>query len=318
MKTEVTINKDMILWAIARAGHDLHEFLLSAPNINKWIEEDKKPTVKQLEKFSKKVHIPFGYLFLQSPPDEKLPIPFFRTENNSNEKVSLNVYDTILLMQSRQEWLRNYFIDSGFSAHSFVGKFDLNSDYKDIVNDIRAKLHLGENWTRSFQTWVKALDHLTNTVEESGIILSCGFQFYHYTCVGPAWASSTDSLMFEDPLNYCEQCHTEHNGDTIWLIGFTFSYYNTIGFQDPISEDVVVKAYPNPVNDIITFDMENINQQSELIIYNSFGQMIWKEQIGYAKQNYKINISDYKSGIYYYQITLSNSQKKYSGKFVKL
>jgi Zn-dependent peptidase ImmA (M78 family) len=172
MKTEVTINKDMILWAIARAGHDLHEFLLSAPNINKWIEEDKKPTVKQLEKFSKKVHIPFGYLFLQSPPDEKLPIPFFRTDNNSNEKVSLNVYDTILLMQSRQEWLRNYFIDSGFSAHSFVGKFDLNSDYKDIVNDIRAVLHLGENWTRSFQTWEKALDHLTNTVEESGIILS--------------------------------------------------------------------------------------------------------------------------------------------------
>jgi hypothetical protein len=148
--------------------------------------------------------------------------------------------------------------------------------------------------------------------------MSSGFQFYHYVCVGPAWASSTDSLMFEDPLNYCEQCHTEHNGDTIWLIGFTFSYYNTIGFQDPISEDVVVKAYPNPVNDIITFDMENINQQSELIIYNLFGQMIWKEQIGYAKQNYKINISDYKSGIYYYQITLSNSQKKYSGKFVKL
>ncbi len=172
MKTEVNINADMITWAIARAGHDLHEFLLGSPNISAWIENEKKPTVKQLEKFSKKVHIPFGYLFLQSPPDEKLPIPFFRTDNNSSEKVSLNVYDTILLMQRRQEWLRNNLLDNGFDTHRFVGKFDLNSDYMDIVKDIRTTLNMSENWARGFQTWEKALEHLTNTVEESGIILS--------------------------------------------------------------------------------------------------------------------------------------------------
>jgi len=157
-----------------------------------------------------------------------------------------------------------------------------------------------------------------STLFQDTVRMSSGFQFFHYVCPGPIWASSTDSLLFEDPLNYCEQCHIEQNGDTIWLIGFTFSYFNTIGFQDPMGEGLVVKAYPNPVKELLTFDMENIKQESELMIYNSLGQLIREEQIDNASQNYKINISDYKSGIYYYQITLSNSQKKYSGKFVKL
>jgi hypothetical protein len=157
-----------------------------------------------------------------------------------------------------------------------------------------------------------------STLFQDTVRMSSGFQFYHYVCPGPIWASSTDSLMYEDPFNYCEQCHIEQNGDTIWLIGFAFSYFNTIGFQNLISEDLVVKAYPNPVKDIVTFDMENINQESELFIYNSLGQLIKKEQIASLQKDYKINISNYKSGIYYYQITLINSQEKYSGKFVKL
>ena len=66
----------MLTWAIARAGYELHEFTIKLPNVQEWIEGTKKPTVKQLDAFSKKVHLPFGYLFLPTPPNEKLPIPF--------------------------------------------------------------------------------------------------------------------------------------------------------------------------------------------------------------------------------------------------
>jgi len=171
MRTEININANMISWAISRAGYDLHEFLTSSPKIKDWIEDKKKPTLKQLEKFSHKVHIPFGYLFLQNPPVEKLPIPFFRTDKTT-EDVSLNVYDTILLMQKRQEWLTNYLKESGFDTHKYVGKFNINSDYKEIVNDIRETLGLNEDWARSFQTWEKSLDFLTEKVEEIGVILT--------------------------------------------------------------------------------------------------------------------------------------------------
>lgn len=172
MRTEVNINADMITWAIARAGHDLHEFLIDSPRISDWLEDKKKPTVKQLEKFSHKVHIPFGYLFLQNPPKENLPIPFFRTGNNKEENVSLNVYDTILLMQRRQEWLKNYLKENEYEALEYVGKFNSKSNPLDIVKDLRQTLGLREDWAKNFSTWEKSLDFLTTKIEEAGIILS--------------------------------------------------------------------------------------------------------------------------------------------------
>jgi hypothetical protein len=55
---------------------------------------------------------------LPEPPKEQLPIPFFRSNGNQAEKVSINVYDTILLMQQRQDWLRDYLKDN----HSYIGQ----------------------------------------------------------------------------------------------------------------------------------------------------------------------------------------------------
>lgn len=171
MTTEVNINAGMITWAIARAGFELHEFTDKTPKVLDWIEGKKKPTFKQLEDFSKKVHLPFGYLFLPEPPKEKLPFPFFRTHGNQTSRVSLNVYDTILLIQKRQSWLIDYLKDRDFKNIDFVGKFKNSSNVQDIVKDIRNTLGLSENWASIFSTWEKALDHLTLQIEENGIIM---------------------------------------------------------------------------------------------------------------------------------------------------
>ncbi len=72
MKTEVNIKSNMFTWAIAQAGYELKGFAIKFPKIQDWLDKKKKPTVKQLEAFSKKVHLPFGYLLLQEPPKENL------------------------------------------------------------------------------------------------------------------------------------------------------------------------------------------------------------------------------------------------------
>ena len=90
-------------------------------------------------------------MFLPKPPKEELPIPFFRTEKGDKTKVSLNVYDTILLIQRRQEWLKEHLSDSGFEPLDFVGSHNANSTVSDIVNDIRNTLGLDENWAQRFQ-----------------------------------------------------------------------------------------------------------------------------------------------------------------------
>jgi len=171
MRAEININADMLTWAIARAGYELHEFTIIVPNVQKWLEGDKKPTVKQLEDFSKKVHLPFGYLFLPEPPKEKLPIPFFRTNDTQATKVSVNIYDTILLMQQRQDWLRDYLKDNEFDTLPFVGLFKNKPDINGTVADIRKTLGLQENWASDFSKWEDALDYLVQQIEDKGIII---------------------------------------------------------------------------------------------------------------------------------------------------
>jgi len=170
MRTEVNVHANMLTWAITRAGYELHEFSAKVPKVLEWIEGTKKPTVKQLETFSKKVHLPFGYLFLTEPPKEKLPIPFYRTNNTPATQVSVNVYDTILLIQQRQDWLKDYLKDNEFEALSFVGKFHNRFNVQEIVTDIRKNLGLNENWASNFRTWQEALDHLIQLIEDKGII----------------------------------------------------------------------------------------------------------------------------------------------------
>lgn len=166
------INSNIIEWAITRAGYELEEFYIDFPKIKEWLDGISKPTIKQLEDFTHKVHVPFGYMFLNEPPKEILPIPFFRTGKPNIDKVSLNVYHTIQIIQERQNWLTNYLEESDYKDLNFVGKFDKNSNYKEIVNDIRNTLKLPINWANKLPNWEQALDYLTMQIEETGIIVT--------------------------------------------------------------------------------------------------------------------------------------------------
>jgi Zn-dependent peptidase ImmA (M78 family) len=172
MRNEVTIQPKILTWAIARAGYQLDDFFLKLPNVKDWIDDKKKPTVKQLEDFSRKVHLPFGFLFLSEPLKEQSLIPFFRTGKTENGEVSLNIRETILLLQKRQDWLSEYLKENHEEPLQFVGKFGLRNAPIEIVEDIRKVLQLKENWANVFPTWEKAKAHLAQQIEETGIILN--------------------------------------------------------------------------------------------------------------------------------------------------
>lgn len=167
------INKNIIEWAILRSGSSLQDFYVQNVDVEAWVEGQKLPTVKQLEKFTKKVHVPFGYMFLPEPPQEKVPLPFFRTgETEIAEGVSLNVFHTIQLIQERQNWLTEYLSDLDFPDLNFVGKYDVNADYREVSNDIRKVLGLKNDWAEEYRTWEDALDGLTQAIEEVGVIVT--------------------------------------------------------------------------------------------------------------------------------------------------
>lgn len=172
MSTRINVSNEIVTWAIARAGYDLPVFIEKFPPVRKWLDGVGQPTTKQLQDFSKKVHLPFGYLLLPSPPEEELPIPYFRTNVADVDEVSINVYDTILLMEQRQDWLSGYLRDNDFEPLSFVGRYYNNRDVDAIVNDIRDVLGLPENWASGFKTWTDAQNHLVEVIEDRGIIVT--------------------------------------------------------------------------------------------------------------------------------------------------
>ncbi len=170
MAERINIDANMLTWAIARAGNDVSEYTIANPRIQDWLDGTKQPTVKQLEDFSKKVYLPFGFLFLPEPPTEELPIPYFRSQGTEQGNVSINVYDTIQLILQRQSWLKEYLMESGFDSLSFIGSHKDSTNHIEIASSIRQHLGLSENWASEHNTWQEALNHLSEVVEDKGII----------------------------------------------------------------------------------------------------------------------------------------------------
>lgn len=172
MKTEININNDILIWAIERAGSNIEEISIKFPAFSNWLSGKKEPTIKQLQSFAQRLHFPFGYLFLDTPPEEKLPIPFFRTIRADQNRVSLNVYETILIIQQRQKWLSDYLKENEYYKLDFVGKFKTESNIQIIVDSIRKTLNLSENWANEFPNWENAKKHFTQKIEDAGIVVT--------------------------------------------------------------------------------------------------------------------------------------------------
>ena len=104
--TRVPVRPEVLRWARQRAGHDIEDLARRFPQLPAWESGEKLPTFKQLEAFAKATHAPFGFFFLAEPPEERLPIPDFRTVARRTVRPSPDLLDTIYAMQRRQDWLR--------------------------------------------------------------------------------------------------------------------------------------------------------------------------------------------------------------------
>ncbi|HEV2318981.1 MAG TPA: hypothetical protein VGV18_04480 [Verrucomicrobiae bacterium] len=94
-----------------------------------WISSEEMPTLKQAEAFAKTTHTPIGYLFLPTPPVEKIPIPDFRAMDHQRlAHPSPDLLDTIYICQQRQDWYRDYARSIGDTPLPFVGSADVHDD----------------------------------------------------------------------------------------------------------------------------------------------------------------------------------------------
>jgi Zn-dependent peptidase ImmA (M78 family) len=171
--SKVAVKSDLITWARERSGVPGSALRKRFPKFQEWERGEAQPTLRQLEAFAKTTSTPLGYFFLPNPPEERLPIPDFRTVPGAEaQRPSPNLLETIQTMQLRQGWMREFLIEEGEEPLAFVGCVRLQDDDNGVAARIRETLSLPGNWARVQSTWTEALKTLRETIETIGILVT--------------------------------------------------------------------------------------------------------------------------------------------------
>lgn len=172
----VNVEPKLLEWAMERASlapRDLAKRIGTADEsrLQEWLRSGELP-LKKLEAIAEKTHVPLGYLFLQEPPEENLPIPDFRAIGNERvSKASPELIDTLYVCCQRQAWYREYLDDSGVDGPSFLGRFSADDDPNEVAADIRNRVGWTEQIRGAEPSLELVLGKFAAAIEEVGILV---------------------------------------------------------------------------------------------------------------------------------------------------
>lgn len=168
------VNVEVLRWAVERADltvDSLAEKLkVNQAKIVSWLAGNDAPTFRQAEAFASAAYIPFGYLFLPAPPEEKLAIPDLRTIGDApRRKLDVNFADLLSDVLFKRDWYRDYLDDQGADPLPFVGRFKVQDSAELVADDIRATLFGDRYHPRQSASWEEHLRTMMSYAESAGI-----------------------------------------------------------------------------------------------------------------------------------------------------
>ena len=170
----VDVKPELLRWARERAGLGVDALRRRFPGLDAWERGDARPTLKQIESFARATYAPVGFLFLQEPPEESIPIPDFRAGTNLYVgHPSPDLLDTVYVCQQRQEWYRDFARSMGEEPLEFVGSAQTQSDVETTAATIRHRLGFNVQERRLMPTWTDALRRFIEQADALGILVMC-------------------------------------------------------------------------------------------------------------------------------------------------
>ncbi len=170
----VDVKPELLRWARDRSGLERSDLARGFPKLDAWENGAALPTLKQLERFASVTRTPIGYLFLQQPPIEHVPIPDLRTIGNDYiERPSPDLLDVIYICQQRQDWYRDFARSAGETPLTFIGSALLTSDTVETAAKIRHSLGFDLEERRRMPTWTDALRRFIEQADAQGILVMC-------------------------------------------------------------------------------------------------------------------------------------------------
>ncbi|MEE9247942.1 MAG: ImmA/IrrE family metallo-endopeptidase [Dehalococcoidia bacterium] len=172
--TTAFITPDMVRWARRRSfdSPDVAAQQLNFPKLKDWENGDARPTFRQAQSLARKLRIPFGYLFLSTPPEEAMPLPELRTKSGTPPlKPSPDFLDVLYDALRKQEWYHEHLASEEADPIPFVGRFNIQTPVADVARDIRRTLHLDELWQRRGLNMEAFSRELVSRAEANGIVV---------------------------------------------------------------------------------------------------------------------------------------------------
>ena len=166
----VEVKPNLLAWARERSGIDPADLTRRFPKLEEWEQGEVTPTLKQIEGFARATHTPVGFLLLEEPPDEQVPIPDFRTMGDvAISRPSPDLLDTIFQCQQRQEWYRTFAQVTREDPVDAIGSLTTAMPVVDAAAVMREALGFAVDERGS--TWADALRRLVDQAEELGVLV---------------------------------------------------------------------------------------------------------------------------------------------------
>lgn len=172
---QINLQPSVLTWARQRADlsqPDLAKRLkVPVQTVAEW-ESTGGITTAKADALAKATHTPPGFLYLEEPPEETLPIADFRSRDQSRlQRPSPDLLETVYLMQRRQMWMVEELLHQQEVPLPFAGSYSLDSEPSSVASAIAGELGLSDGWASIQRTWTQALDELKERVASSGILL---------------------------------------------------------------------------------------------------------------------------------------------------
>lgn len=168
------VNPAILRWAAIRAGLEVPSlgkaFGKPPEAIQAWFEGSSAPTFKQAQVLAKRLRVPFGYLFLSSPPEDDFPIhDFRRVHGTGSREPSVDLRDAVSDVLVKQDWYWDFRTANNEPPLTCVGRFSIRSSAREVAEDIRSTLDF-ENEVR-VQDRSRFLGTFVSQVEAQGILV---------------------------------------------------------------------------------------------------------------------------------------------------
>jgi Zn-dependent peptidase ImmA (M78 family)/DNA-binding XRE family transcriptional regulator len=170
------VQPNMISWARSRSDFSVEDVAkklhVKAEKVAAWECGEDAPTLCQARNLAKAMHIPLGWLYLKTPPEEKVLIPDLRTIRNSGSAgLSPDFRDQLNEVLYKQQQYVELIMEDGAEPLPFVGKFSGKDNPMAIVADIRDALGINHEMRQAAANWEDFLREFILRAESLGILV---------------------------------------------------------------------------------------------------------------------------------------------------